>query len=53
MDPLIVPPRDDEEDFGKQLLDLLGSPVARHYNGISSLFSPDLNSGIGYGECKA
>lgn len=50
MEPLLIPQRDEEEDFSKHLLELLGSPVSRHYNGISNLFSPDLNAGSSYGE---
>jgi hypothetical protein len=49
MEPLVLPQRDEEAEFSSQLMALLNSPVARHCNGLSTLFSPDLNAGSGYG----
>lgn len=45
----MLPQRDDDAEFSSQLMALLNSPVARHCNGLSNLFSPDLNAGSGYG----
>jgi hypothetical protein len=42
----------EEEDFGKTLLDMLGSPRA-HFsnglNGLNTLFSPEINSSSNFG----
>lgn len=42
----------EEEDFGKTLLDMLGSPRA-HFsnglNGLNTLFSPEIHSSSNYG----
>jgi hypothetical protein len=52
MEPLCLPPHDEEDEFQKSLLDLLGSPIARHHNGASTLFNTDYNSTYGYGKSR-
>lgn len=52
MEPLWLPPHDEEDDFQKSLLDLLGSPTTRHHNGASNLFNIDYSSTCGYGESR-
>jgi hypothetical protein len=39
----------EEDDFGKTLLDMLGSPRAHFSNGLNTLFSPEIHSNSNYG----
>lgn len=40
----------EEEDFGKTLLDMLGSPhFSNGLNGLNTLFSPEIHSNSNYG----